>query len=250
MDVISRLPGCAGQAADAGSAYTQVKMEDEPLLFTKIRSQNVDIWMHPPKHKWCKSWSVLLNAICTVILWQDCYGNGSLRKFYWNMVWRRFPIGNASSYTVKRTILVCVCGRFIKTSWKETQRPPNVENPYEISQIAPELATNAKHVWSHTSIKRVNSNKIVMWEIQHNNAFRWSSVYFWKSHVRTNKLDVQETEFSFTQFYRSWGKFSPCRFTHGCNTSSWSLGFGFWSVSFFTKPSQQHQRSSTRKLVA
>ena len=27
MDIISRLPGCAGQAADAVSAYTQVKME-------------------------------------------------------------------------------------------------------------------------------------------------------------------------------------------------------------------------------
>ena len=28
MDIISRLPGCNGQAADAVSAYTQVKMED------------------------------------------------------------------------------------------------------------------------------------------------------------------------------------------------------------------------------
>ena len=27
MDIISRLPGCDGQAADAASAYTQVKME-------------------------------------------------------------------------------------------------------------------------------------------------------------------------------------------------------------------------------
>ena len=28
MDIISRLPGCDGQAADAASAYTQVKVED------------------------------------------------------------------------------------------------------------------------------------------------------------------------------------------------------------------------------
>ena len=28
MDIISSLPGCSGQAADAVSAYTQVKMED------------------------------------------------------------------------------------------------------------------------------------------------------------------------------------------------------------------------------
>ena len=32
MDIISRLLGCAGQAADAVSAYTQVKMEDAPNL--------------------------------------------------------------------------------------------------------------------------------------------------------------------------------------------------------------------------
>ena len=30
MDIISRLPGCAGQAADAVSAQTQVKIEDAP----------------------------------------------------------------------------------------------------------------------------------------------------------------------------------------------------------------------------
>ena len=30
MDIISRPPGCVGQAADAVSAYTQVKMEDAP----------------------------------------------------------------------------------------------------------------------------------------------------------------------------------------------------------------------------
>ena len=32
MDVIARLPDCDGQAADAISAYTQVKMEDAPRL--------------------------------------------------------------------------------------------------------------------------------------------------------------------------------------------------------------------------
>ena len=32
MDIKSRLPGCDGQAADAVSAYTQVKMEDFPQI--------------------------------------------------------------------------------------------------------------------------------------------------------------------------------------------------------------------------
>ena len=31
-DILSRLPGCSGQAADAVSAYTQVKMEDAPKI--------------------------------------------------------------------------------------------------------------------------------------------------------------------------------------------------------------------------
>ena len=35
MDIISRLPGCDGQAADAVSAYTQVKMEDAHKLLKK-----------------------------------------------------------------------------------------------------------------------------------------------------------------------------------------------------------------------
>ena len=37
-----------------------------------------------------------------VILWQDCYGKGNLKKSYCSTVGRRFPIGNAYSYTVKK----------------------------------------------------------------------------------------------------------------------------------------------------
>ena len=36
MDIISRLPGFDGQAADAVSAYTQVNMEDAHKLLIKI----------------------------------------------------------------------------------------------------------------------------------------------------------------------------------------------------------------------
>ena len=56
-DVIARLPGCAGQAADAISAYTQVKMEDAPSLLKIPKSECPDIWIRLPKHKWPKSWS-------------------------------------------------------------------------------------------------------------------------------------------------------------------------------------------------
>ena len=43
MDIISRLPGCSGQAADAASAYTQVKMEDAPSLLKIPLSECVQI---------------------------------------------------------------------------------------------------------------------------------------------------------------------------------------------------------------
>ena len=56
MDIISRLPGCAGQAAEAGSVYTQVKMEDAPKLFANIaKSGCPEIWIRLPRHKWPKS---------------------------------------------------------------------------------------------------------------------------------------------------------------------------------------------------
>ena len=52
MDIISRLPGCAGQAADGVSAYTQVKMEDTPKFVKIPKSECPDIWIRLPKHKW------------------------------------------------------------------------------------------------------------------------------------------------------------------------------------------------------
>ena len=41
MDVIERLPGCAGQAADAVSAYSQVKMENVPKLLNIQQSVQI-----------------------------------------------------------------------------------------------------------------------------------------------------------------------------------------------------------------
>ena len=45
MDIISRLPGCAGQAADAVSAHTQVKMEDAPNLLKIPTLECPEIWI-------------------------------------------------------------------------------------------------------------------------------------------------------------------------------------------------------------
>ena len=127
MDIISRLPGCAGQAADAVSACTQVKMEDAPKLFKSSLNRNVQTFgfvyhdtngqNHGPV--WKIQW-FLLNEICTVILWKDCYGKGNLRKSYWNTFGRKFPIGNAYSYTVKKdSSYLCM---WMTSNWLERNK--------------------------------------------------------------------------------------------------------------------------------
>ena len=73
MDIISRLPGCAGQAADAVSAYTQVKMEDAQKLLNIPQSECPDIWIRLPRHKWPKSWSSIEDPV--VLLERNLYGH-------------------------------------------------------------------------------------------------------------------------------------------------------------------------------
>ena len=41
-----------------------------------------------------------------VILWQDYYGKGNLRKSYCSTVGRKFPTDNAYSYTVKKGLFL------------------------------------------------------------------------------------------------------------------------------------------------
>ena len=57
MDAISRLPIFSGQAAVTRFACTQVRMEDAPKSLKIPKSECLDIWIHPPRHKWLKSWS-------------------------------------------------------------------------------------------------------------------------------------------------------------------------------------------------
>ena len=102
MHIISRLPGCSGQAAaDAVSTYTQVKMEDAQKLLKIPKSECPDIWIRLPRHKWpnhdpvLKIQSFLLSEICTVIFWQDYCGKGNLSilvKYGWEKVsnWESF----------------------------------------------------------------------------------------------------------------------------------------------------------------
>ena len=73
MVIISRLPGCGGQAADAVPAYIQVKMEDAPTLLKIPKSECPDIWIRLPRHKWPKSWSSMEDPV--VPLERNLYGH-------------------------------------------------------------------------------------------------------------------------------------------------------------------------------
>ena len=73
MENISSLPGCAGQAADAVSAYTPVKMEDAPKLLEIPKSECPDIWIRLPRHKWPKSSSSMEDPV--FLLERNLYGH-------------------------------------------------------------------------------------------------------------------------------------------------------------------------------
>ena len=135
MDINSRLPGCAGQAADAVSAYTQVKKEDAPSLLNIPKSACPDIWIRLPKHKWPKSWSSMEDPV--VLLERNLYGHPSA-----GLLWERqfekvllehggekFQIGSVCSLTEK-TDYSCLCmWTIFKTGWKEHR--PNVEKTHK-----------------------------------------------------------------------------------------------------------------------
>ena len=97
MDIISRLPGCAGQAADAVSAKNQVKMEDALTLLKIPKSECPDIWIRLPQHKWQKSWSSTEDPVGP--LERNLYGHphaglsweGQFEKVLLEHGWRKVP---------------------------------------------------------------------------------------------------------------------------------------------------------------
>ena len=81
-----------------------------------------------------KTQSFLLNAICTVILWQDYYGKGIFRKSYWSTYGRSLQLGMSLCSSWKRVILSFVCGWY-KIGWKETKHWSDVESTQQRSRF-------------------------------------------------------------------------------------------------------------------
>ena len=76
--------------------------ENSQIGMSRHLDSSTTTQMGPNHGPMWKTQSFLFSEICLVILWQDCYGYGNVRKSYWSTVGRRFPIGNAYSYTVKK----------------------------------------------------------------------------------------------------------------------------------------------------
>ena len=89
MDIISRLPGCAGQAADAVSADTQVIMEDAPKLLKIQKSECPDIWIRPTRHKWPNHGSVWKTQSFLAGLLRERQVEKILLKYGWEKVSNR-----------------------------------------------------------------------------------------------------------------------------------------------------------------
>ena len=124
VDIISRLPGCDGQAADAVSAYTQVKMEDAPKLLKIPKSECPDIRIRLPRHKWPKSWSSIEDPV--VPLERNLHGH-PLAALLWERqfekVLLKYGWEKVSNFFVNRAtgLFLSVYVDDIKIGWQETK---------------------------------------------------------------------------------------------------------------------------------
>ena len=90
MDVITRQPDCAGQGADAVSAFSQVKIVDAPKLPNVPKSECPDTWIRLPRNKWPKSWSNIEDPV--VPLERNPYGR-PLAGLWWERQFEKSSLG-------------------------------------------------------------------------------------------------------------------------------------------------------------
>ena len=133
MDIISRLSGCDGQAADAVSAYTQVKMDDPHKLLKIPKSECPDIWIRLPRHKWSSHgpvWKTIRSSWAKSV-WSS-FGRAVMGKTIWEHpieTWlgENSNLGMSLCTSWRRIILICVC-EWHKIGWKETKSWSDVKS--------------------------------------------------------------------------------------------------------------------------
>ena len=137
MGVKSRLPGCAGQAADEVSAYTQVRREDAPTLLKIPMPECPDIWVRLPKNKRPKSWSSIEDPV--VLLERNLYGHPlagpswkrQFEKVLMENGWEKVSNWERSFVNKEKGLFFSVYVDEIKMAGKKPNSGPNVENTCE-----------------------------------------------------------------------------------------------------------------------
>ena len=127
MDIISRLPGCDGQAADAVSAKTQVKLEDAHKLSKIPKSECPDIWIRLPRHKWPKSLSSMEDPV--VPLERNLYGHPlagllwkrQFEKILLEHVWEKVPNWECLFVHSQKGLFLSVYWDDLKIGWKKNK---------------------------------------------------------------------------------------------------------------------------------
>ena len=126
MDVTARLPDCDGQAADATSAYTQVKLEDAQKRLKNPNSECPDVWIRLPKHKWPKSWAYIEDHVLLLernlhghppagLLWERQFEK-ALIELGWEKVphWECLFVDRNNNYSYRST--------WMTSKWPERSR--------------------------------------------------------------------------------------------------------------------------------
>ena len=130
MDIISRLQGCDGQAADAVSAYTQVKMEDAHKLLKKSQigvSRHLD---SSTTTKWPKSWSSMEDPVVPLgrslhghplagLLWEKQFEKIRLKHG-----WEKIPNWECLFLHREKGLFLCVYVDDIKLAGKKQNLDP------------------------------------------------------------------------------------------------------------------------------
>ena len=180
------LPGCAGQAADAVSSETQVKMEDAPLF---IESSQVRMSRYVDTSTKAHMAKIMVQyGRPSRSSWKEFVRSSFGRAFMWKAIravtkWTKVcdqRLGRLISY-IHRT---CEYRQYCHVGNTAQQCTLGL---FQDSDFARDLEDSKSTSGGILCVRKPN--------------------------VRTNKLDVEGTNLSFTQFYRSLGDLSRCKFT-------------------------------------
>ena len=163
MDVFARLPGCDGQAADAVSSYTQVKLEDAPRLHRIPKSECPDVRIRLPWHKMSQIMGKIEDLV--VLLERNLYGHPSARLLWERQFeetllefgWEKFRLGKVCSFIEKQGLFLSVFVDAIKMSEKQNMAPrwkKLMENVVDIDEPTSFLTMK---IWGVLS---VNANRM------------------------------------------------------------------------------------------